>query len=55
MLVSSEDIVKISDFGLAKFVNEVEPEKVICGSTDYISPEMLKKKMLPLVIFGHLE
>jgi len=44
MLVSSEDIVKISDFGLAKLENEVEPEKVICGSTDYVSPEMLKEE-----------
>jgi len=43
ILMTSENIVKISDFGFAKFENEVETEKVICGSNDYISPEMLKR------------
>jgi len=42
ILMTSENIVKISDFGLAKFENEVETGKVMCGSTDYMSPEMLK-------------
>jgi len=42
LIIRSEKIVKISDFGLAKREDEEEIEKVRCGSKDYISPEMIK-------------
>ncbi|KAI8813765.1 kinase-like domain-containing protein [Cladochytrium replicatum] len=43
LLVSKEELsIKITDFGLAKLVGESSFMKTMCGTPDYVAPEVLK-------------
>eukprot|EP01125_Pyxidicula_operculata_P011281 TRINITY_DN368_c0_g1_i1.p1 TRINITY_DN368_c0_g1~~TRINITY_DN368_c0_g1_i1.p1 ORF type:complete len:541 (-),score=168.36 TRINITY_DN368_c0_g1_i1:159-1781(-) len=43
ILVSkSGDVIKVSDFGLSKDFDEGGPMRTMCGTEDYVSPEVLK-------------
>lgn len=44
ILVSKDGIVKLTDFGIARFVTEPEITNKIMGSTHYLAPEALKGK-----------
>lgn len=47
MFLTDDLVMKIGDFGLATRVDENEPKKVsICGTPNYIAPEILKKQEL---------
>ena len=41
ILISSDNIVKIADFGLSKARNDDQPLTTICGTILYMSPEIL--------------
>lgn len=42
ILISQEGIVKLTDFGIARFITEPEEAGRIMGSTHYLAPESLK-------------
>ena len=47
MLLASEDqetLVKITDFGLAKIVEEDGLLKTLCGTPTYVAPEVLRRR-----------
>ena len=37
-----ETLVKITDFGLSKFVGEASLMKTLCGTPSYLAPEVLE-------------
>jgi serine/threonine-protein kinase Chk2 len=41
-----ETIIKVSDFGLSKFVNSQCIMKTLCGTPLYVAPEVLATKGL---------
>ncbi|KYQ89204.1 putative protein serine/threonine kinase [Tieghemostelium lacteum] len=45
LFVNNYDLsIKISDFGLARFINEGELAKTLCGSPLYVAPEVIVSK-----------
>jgi serine/threonine-protein kinase Chk2 len=49
ILLSSDEhetLVKVSDFGLSKFVNSQSVLKTMCGTPLYVAPEVLQTKGL---------
>lgn len=49
ILLSSDEretLVKVSDFGLSKFVNSQSIMKTLCGTPLYVAPEVLETKGL---------
>ena len=44
ILVSSNKILKITDFGLSKHINNNQLMETICGSPLYMAPEIIKNK-----------
>jgi serine/threonine-protein kinase Chk2 len=49
ILLSSDEqetLVKVSDFGLSKFVGSHSVLKSMCGTPQYIAPEIVKTKGL---------
>lgn len=44
ILVSKDNILKITDFGLSKYINNNQLLNTICGSPLYMAPEILKHK-----------
>lgn len=44
ILVSSSGVVKLTDFGIARFITEPEDTGKIMGTTHYLAPESLKGK-----------
>ena len=39
---TTETLVKITDFGLSRFINETSLMKTFCGTPNYLAPEILK-------------
>jgi serine/threonine-protein kinase Chk2 len=49
ILLSSDEyetLVKVSDFGLSKLVNSQSVLKTMCGTPQYVAPEVLETKGL---------
>ncbi|PAV62885.1 hypothetical protein WR25_23781 [Diploscapter pachys] len=44
LFLNEEMMVKIGDFGLATTVDEGERKKTLCGTPNYIAPEVLEKR-----------
>lgn len=42
ILIDLDGHVRIADFGLSKIIKEEELSNTICGSPEYLSPEMLQ-------------
>ena len=38
----SETLIKVTDFGLSRFVGENSLMKTLCGTPSYLAPEILK-------------
>lgn len=38
----AETLIKVTDFGLSKFVGENSLMKTLCGTPSYLAPEVLK-------------
>lgn len=41
---SNETLVKITDFGLSRFINETSLMKTFCGTPNYLAPEVLSTR-----------
>ena len=41
-----ETLIKVSDFGLSKFVNSQSIMKTMCGTPLYVAPEILETRGL---------
>lgn len=45
VLISSDGYIKLTDFGLSKCgVKDTDYTKTICGTPEYLAPEILEKK-----------
>lgn len=44
ILIDNEGYLKIIDFGLAKILKEDETTRTLCGTPEYLAPEMLDQK-----------
>ncbi|CAF4219362.1 unnamed protein product, partial [Rotaria magnacalcarata] len=41
---TNETLVKITDFGLSRFINETTLMKTFCGTPNYLAPEVLSTR-----------
>jgi serine/threonine protein kinase len=44
ILLNSENVVKLSDFGWSAVFNEEEYRETVCGTFEYMAPEIFEKK-----------
>ena len=44
ILMNEDGYIKLTDFGLAKYLKKGERAKSFCGTRDYMSPEMIEPK-----------
>lgn len=44
VLIDSDGYLKITDFGLSNFFNNLEDMKGICGTPEYLAPEVIENK-----------
>ena len=43
MIVDAQGYIKLTDFGLSKVLNKDQTTMSICGTSEYLAPEMIKK------------
>lgn len=43
VLITSDGYIKITDFGLSKIVQNQNPNSTVCGTPEYLAPEILFK------------
>jgi serine/threonine protein kinase len=41
LLLDDKGYLKLADFGLAKYLKETEKAMTICGTPEYLSPEVI--------------
>lgn len=44
MLICENGYLKLADFGIAKILKNNEMTNTVCGTEDYLAPEILNKK-----------
>ncbi|CAF1396621.1 unnamed protein product, partial [Didymodactylos carnosus] len=44
ILVGNEGLLKLADFGWAAELNQQDRRQTLCGTMDYLAPEMLEHK-----------
>ena len=45
ILFNNEGNLKLADFGLCSFIKDGQPQSTMCGSPNYVAPEIIEKKL----------